>query len=371
MALVNQPRFRLSVFSVGPATFDSTSQRLRGVPFSENLADVIAMEETTMQRRARFVCLAGALVIGAGLYHAGTTRSGPARAVIQAAGQPPAAQVDAKADPAKQAVLANVRTFTDAFNKQDVAALLKLFADDCELTEHDGTTIRGLKELEEQLQDSFDADPKARLSVSVDFLRMVTPDVIVEEGKTMFYPDGTTLTAETDYQATHVKKGDRWLMSRVRTFNREVLSPYDQLRELEWLVGEWVDESSDSLVETKYHWDANKVFLLQEFSIRVKGQRVLSGNQRIGRDPLTKQIKAWVFDSEGGYAESLWSAVDDSWVIKATGVRADGKVVTVTNQLTQIGKDRMRFESIDRIVGEERMPGLTAVVVRKPPQATR
>jgi uncharacterized protein (TIGR02246 family) len=283
--------------------------------------------------------------------------------------QEPAAKAagNQESDAAKQAVMANVRTFTEAFNRRDVPAILKLFAKDCELTESDGTTVRGLKELEEELKETFEDDPDAKISVSVDSLQQVAPDVIIEEGKTEFFPDGKTLTAETDYQATHVKKGDRWLMTRVRSFNREVLHPYDLLRELEWLVGDWIDESSDSLVESSYQWDDNKTFLLQKFSIRVNGQRILSGTQRIGRDPLSKQIKSWVFDSEGGYAESLWSNVDDSWVIKGKGVRADGKVVTVTNQLTQLGKDRMSFESVDRIVGEERMPNLAVIVVRKPP----
>jgi uncharacterized protein (TIGR02246 family) len=298
---------------------------------------------------------------------------GPARIPSAATQDEPAAGPRPSAAPAKdeQAVLKNVQAFTDAFNSRDVAAILKLFAEDCELTEHDGTTLRGLQELEEELKDAFEADPQARISVSVDLLRSETPDVIIEAGKTTFFPDGKTLTAETQYEATHVKKNGRWLMSRVRSFNRVVLSPYDQLRELEWLVGDWIDESSDSLVEASYRWDASKAFLLQDFTVRVKGQKVLSGTQRIGRDPLTKQIKAWVFDSEGGYAESLWSRVDDSWVISAKGVRADGKVVTVTNQLTQLGKDRMRFESADRIVAEERMPNLAVVAVRKPPQPGR
>jgi hypothetical protein len=120
------------------------------------------------------------------------------------------------------------------------------------------------------------------------------------------------------------------------SFNRVVLSPYDSLRELEWLIGDWVNEDEDSVVESSYRWDTNKAFLLNDFSIRVKGKKVLTGTQRIGRDPLTKQIKAWVFDSEGGNAESLWSSLDDGWIMKAKGVRSDGKVVTVTNQLTEM-----------------------------------
>jgi uncharacterized protein (TIGR02246 family) len=264
-----------------------------------------------------------------------------------------------------------VQKFTEAFNRRDVMSLLKLFAEDCELTEADGTEIHGLEELEEQLKEAFENDPDSKISVSIDSLHMVTPDVVIEEGKTTFFPDGKTLTAETEYQATHVKKGNRWLMTRVRSFNRVVLSPYDQLRELEWLVGDWIDESSDSLVEATYKWDENKAFLLQDFKVKVKGTKVLSGTQRIGYDASSKQIRAWVFDSEGGHAESLWSPVDESWVIKAKGVRSDGTIVTVTNQLTQLGKDRVLFESADRIVGDERMPNMSVVVVRKPPQAKR
>ncbi len=326
-----------------------------------------------MKRRVSFLVILGTAVLGLVIYERGTAcpRGNRLFAQVVAQAQPEEKAGPNRANDAKQAVLANVRAFTEAFNRRDVAALLKLFADDCDLTEADGTAIHGLKELEAELKESFEDDPDERISVSVDSLIQVTPDVIIEEGKTTFFPDGKTLTAETDYQATHVKKGDRWLMTRVRSFNRVVLSPYDTLRDLEWLVGDWVDEGSDSLIESSYRWDANKAFLLQDFSVKLHGQKVLTGTQRIGRDPLSKQIKGWVFDSEGGYAENLWSSVDDSWVIKAQGVRSDGKVLTVTNQITQLGKDRMRFESVDRIVGDERRPNMSAIVVRKPPQTKR
>jgi uncharacterized protein (TIGR02246 family) len=328
-----------------------------------------------MRHRANYLFLAAAAVLGLVLLGDGSACRFGRRIVAQpVAIQQPAAKEAAQEpdDPAKKAVLANVRTFIDAFNRHDVKTLLTLFADDCVLTEHDGSTIRGLKELEEELKETFENEPAARLSADVESLQLVAPNVIIEEGKTTYFPDGKTLTAETDYQATHVKKGDRWVMARVKSYNRIVLSPYDLLRELEWLVGDWIDESPDSLVESSYRWDANKMFLLNDFTVRVKGRKVLSGTQRIGRDPLSKQIKSWVFDSDGGYTESLWSSPeDDTWVIKAKGVRADGKVVTMTNQLTHLGKDRFRYDSVDRIAGEERMPDFSAIAVRKPPAVKR
>jgi uncharacterized protein (TIGR02246 family) len=294
--------------------------------------------------------------------------------VIQAAPsapEVPVAQAPAKdgQDAVKQTILANVKSYMEAYNRQDVKAILALFTDDCEAVESDGTVVHGLKELEADLKDEFADEPKAKISVEVDSIRLITNDVAIETGKTTYYPDGKTVTAESTYQVTHVKKGDRWLMSQARSISREVLSPYDRLRDLEWLVGDWVDEGEDSLIESSYRWDLNKAFLLQDFTIRVNGRDALKGIQRIGWDPLTKQIKSWVFDSEGGHAESVWNEVDDSWIIKAKGVRLDGKVVTMTNQLTQLGKDRMKFESVDRIIGEERMPTMSAIAVRRPPAA--
>jgi uncharacterized protein (TIGR02246 family) len=325
-----------------------------------------------MKPHARYVILAGAAVLGLAVFLDSEACSFRRRFVAQtvAVVQPEAKDAKGKLDPAKEAVMANVRAFAEGFNRQDVKAILKLYTEDCVLTEADGDTIRGLKELEAELTETFQNEPKARISVAVESLQVVTPDVIIEEGKTTYYPDGKTLTAETSYEVTHVKRGGQWLMKRARSFNRVVLSPYDDLRELEWLVGDWIDEGDDGVViEASYHWDVNKVFLLNKFSIRANGQKILTGTQRIGRDPLSKQIKAWVFDSEGGYAESLWSSVDDSWIAVVKGVRTDGKVVTMTNRYTPLGKDRFRFDSVDRIVGEERMPNLSNISVRKPPEA--
>jgi len=329
-----------------------------------------------MRHRVSFLLFAGGVLVVLMLFMEGTTWSMCRRffaqpVALQAAEQAQPGKAAGKDDPAKEAVMANVRAFADAYNRRDIKSILGLFAEDCVLTEADGTTLNGLKELEKELSEAFKEDPDSRLSISVDSLQVVAPDVIIEEGKTTFFPDGKTLVAETDYQATHVKRGGRWLMTRVRSFNRVVLSPYDSLRELEWLIGDWVNEDEESAVEASYRWDMNKAFIVNDFSVRIKGKKVLAGTQRIGRDPLTKQIKAWVFDSDGGYAESLWSSVDDGWVMKAKGVRSDGKVVTVTNQMTQLAKDRFRFEAADRIVGDERLPNVVFISVRKPPESKK
>ena len=48
---------------------------------------------------------------------------------------------------------------------------------------------------------------------------------------------------------------------------------------------------------------------------------MLSGTQRIGWDPLKRQFKTWIFDSEGGHGEGYYTRNGDQWVVKTEGVR--------------------------------------------------
>ena len=83
-------------------------------------------------------------------------------------------------------------------------------------------------------------------------------------------------------------------------------------------------ESDDAIVSTTCKWADGGHFLVRDFSIQTKGKAVLSGTQRIGWDPLKKQFKTWIFDSEGGHAEGYWTRNGDQWTIKLEGVRQDG-----------------------------------------------
>ncbi len=125
------------------------------------------------------------------------------------------------------------------------------------------------------------------------------------------------------------------------------------------------------MVNTSVAWTDNGSFLLRSFDVRVKGKPALTGTQRIGWDPLTKQLKSWVFDSNGGHGEGLWMRSGDQWIVKATGVRSDGRVATATQVLTRVSKDTLRWKSIDRTIGSEISGDIDEIVmVRKPPQPT-
>jgi hypothetical protein len=229
--------------------------------------------------------------------------------------------------------------------------------------------VNGRDEIQQSFEDTFAASPKVAVSVVVDSIRFLTPDVAVEEGSTNLFPDGETLTSQGRYTVLHLKKDERWQMQSVRVVKEESLSAYGELQPLEWLVGEWIDEGRSETVESKFHWDENKSFLLQDFQVIRDGAVVLKGTQRIGWDPQAKQIRSWIFDSAGGFGEAVWIPVGDDWVCKAKGILVDGSSASATRTLTRASPDRVIWTSTDRLGGDERLPDLTVVMVRKPPQA--
>ena len=137
---------------------------------------------------------------------------------------------------------------------------------------------------------------------------------------------------------------------------------------LRFRSGEWVDDGGSTVVASSCRWSEDGNFLLQDFKLQVNGRNAMNVSQRIGWDPVAKGIHSWVFDSEGGFGESVWTRDEAAWLVKATGVRPDGTTASATNVLTPIGTDGYVWRSTDRVVAGETQPDMEVRVVRKPPQ---
>jgi hypothetical protein len=172
------------------------------------------------------------------------------------------------------------------------------------------------------------------------------------------------------YTVVHVKEEGGWRMASARDLPDEAALAEEEVKQLEWLIGDWIDESPTALVATSYRWADDHRTILSEFRIQVAGRPAMTGTQRIGWDPLKKTLHSWVFDSAGGSAEGVWTQNGNQWIIKLNGVTHDGKPATATNVITRVAKHRMTWQSRDRIVGGEVMPDVEPIIiVRKPPKA--
>jgi uncharacterized protein (TIGR02246 family) len=258
-------------------------------------------------------------------------------------------------------------SFVKAYNEKDAKALGALFTPDAEVEDDDGEVTRGRDAIVGRFAGIFKQSGGERLAVDTDSLRFLGTDIAIEEGTASLSTGADTPPQTNRYSVFYARQDGRWLHARIRDESPDD-DPHEQLKELEWMLGEWVNEDDDAVVHTTCRWSDDGNFLLREFEVDVEGSIALSGTQRIGWDGQRKQFRSWVFDDRGGFAEGLMSRDGDRWVIKSSGVRSDGQSVSVTSAITVLGKDRLAWEMFDRTLGGNAVPGTDRfTVVRNAP----
>jgi uncharacterized protein (TIGR02246 family) len=289
--------------------------------------------------------------------------------------QPPAAASQPATAGANQPVqseqYAAIRAFDAGyvreFNIGDCKALAARFTEDAEVVEADGSRYEGRNLIEERLRDSLTASPGARMELQIESIRLLSPDAAKEEGRTVVTPTKGAPVARR-YLVLLVRRADRWLISSIHEEPDPQVPPHERLKELEWMLGEWVDEGPDSHVRVSCRWSEDENFLLRSFAVKMQGRPAMTVSQRIGWDPVAQQIRSWEFDSQGGFGEGRWGRDGERWVIKYTAVRAEGTTVSATNTMTHVRPDLVRWTSTDRVFGAEAVPDAQAyVLVRVPP----
>ncbi len=269
----------------------------------------------------------------------------------------------------ERAIKAVANEFTRAFNAGDARAIANLFAADAELIDETGAMIQGRAAIQDYYSNLFAERKGATIEISMRSLRFLGLDTAKETGQTRVKPAASEPESYRDYTVLYIKQNGRWMYSSVHEEHPSSLAHNDRLKELDWLVGEWVDETSDSVIYSTCRWSDDRNFLLRDFIIHVQGKPVMTVNQRIGWDPATKQIKSWVFDSDGGYGDSLWARDGDQWIIKSNGILTDGRAATATHTLTRTGPNSARWATTHRTLGSQVIPDhRESVMVRRPPQ---
>jgi len=268
----------------------------------------------------------------------------------------------------EQALRAMLRSYQEAFNRHDAAKVAEHWADNAEYQSDAGESVTGRAAIQEVFAGKFAAEPDARLQSKLNRIRFVAPNVAIIEGEA-FVAGIEELTDATHFRAIVVQQDGAWKINEVT----EVGAPtetvgrhYEQLKELEWMVGEWVDESDVSTAETVCQWAKNKNFLTRSFKVSAPGVETLEGTQVIGWDPVAGTIRSWVFDSDGGFMQATWTRSGNTWTVQSEGYLEDGTTVSSVQVYTQIDHDSFRWRSFGRRVGNEFAPNIPeTLVVRK------
>lgn len=265
------------------------------------------------------------------------------------------------------AIRKTVDAYVSSFNNGDAKALAAMWTPEAVYTNpQSGAQASGREAIEKQFADIF-ADKKARpkLEASTTSIDFVSPGVAIEHGTaTLVYPNQAP--EESDYTAVYVKREGKWLVDRIK--EETVPAPpsnYEHLKELEWLVGSWSDQDEHATVVTQCHWAKNNNFLVRSFAVQVGDRVDMSGMQIIGWDPSSKQIRSWVFDSDGSFGQGHWKKKGDRWYTHQSGVLADGRKTSSVNVLTRIDDNTATVQAIDRTVDGELLPNIDEVQITK------
>jgi uncharacterized protein (TIGR02246 family) len=282
----------------------------------------------------------------------------------------PAKGVDSKAE--ELAIRQLTDNFVKAFNAGKAEDLVGLFDDRAELADDSGTIHTGSTEIKDIFSRFFKRFPGATSTMTSDSIRLVGASLAIEDGQRVVLAQNGQAKAAMRYTLVLLKQKGQWkIVSARESEDESALTPHDRLQPLAWLVGDWVDEGSDAVVSILCRWSDDKNFLLVDFNAKMQGKPGMKSNQRIGWDPLAGKVKSWVFDSDGGYGDGVWTQVENRWVIKSSAVMPDGMTGSATIILEPNGKDGYVMKGFDRIRGDNAEPDFEITIARKPPEPAK
>ena len=269
------------------------------------------------------------------------------------------------ADEPDAEIRASVEAYVTAFNAADADAVAACWSTKGEWVTPSGQRIVGQDAIRSEMQAYFAEGETPRIQIENLRIRQLAPTVAVEEGRARVMRRGE-LPEESTYIAIHVKEKAGWRIESVRETQIPTKpSNFTHLKDLEWMIGTWVDEGNGSTITTKCQWTKNRNFLTRSFAVNVADKLTLEGTQVVGWDPLRQQIRSWVFDSNGGFAEGTWSRDGNRWLIKSLHTTGEGLRASSINIITKIDNERFQWESTGREIDGELQPSIDPVVVRR------
>jgi uncharacterized protein (TIGR02246 family) len=275
------------------------------------------------------------------------------------------APADGDVSPDEATIRSNIDKYVESYNRRDTQSMANMWSPEAIYTDpRTGEGVMGRDAIKNLFDEIFAGEEDAKLAVTVESIDFVSPNVAIEKGAAVVtYSDHPA--EETTYTAVHMKRDGQWVLDRVSEEEIPMPSPsnYEHLKSLEWMVGTWIDEDENTVIETDCDWTRNKNFMTRSFTMVTRDGVELSGMQIVGWDAVNNQIRSWVFDSNGGFGEGVWTADGDNWTIESTGSLPDGRKTSATNLLKKIDDDSYTWQSINRVADGELQPNVDEVLI--------
>jgi hypothetical protein len=130
-----------------------------------------------------------------------------------------------------------------------------------------GEKAVGHEAIAKQLDHEF-AGPNANDSRSTSIRSISSPNVAVRRARPKSHTEKAN--GEIEYTAVHVKRRQVAFGSVSEV---EELTPppsnYEHLKELDWMIGSWIDKDDNATIQTDCEWTKNRNFMTRSFAVAV------------------------------------------------------------------------------------------------------
>lgn len=262
-----------------------------------------------------------------------------------------------------------VADYAKAWNAGNVEALNRIWTENGELIDAQGVSVDRKTLMTNRLAKSDGARPV--LSIDLEKVRLLEPNVAMVEGESKLAAPGGSVLQQTRFSGVLVKQDGAWrirLIRQLSTRGQRQESPDEPLKEVAWMVGDWVGVGDGIRVYTSTKWDLDKRYIVSRFEYEPEGGAPYKAEVRAGWDPQTQAMTSWYFDSRGTISTTIWAKNGDHWLGSITGTRNDGEGFTGTLAITQLDNDSYLRTLTNVKVGSETMPDQEVHVFRVPEQ---
>ncbi len=284
--------------------------------------------------------------------------------LIVAVGSVPTSAQDSARESQIESVREAATAYLKALEEGDRVALLDAWTPEGSYVDAAGRAQQARTLIEAEFAEG--AAPQRRIgSLADETFRLVTPDVVIQDGITLHLAAPGQPTPKSRHTAVWVQRDGRWLLDSVRESVIPLPPRNSRLAELDWLLGNFAgltDEGSYLVITSALSDDGN--FILREFVIRSPNASRHTISQRIGWDPITNGFRSWTFDSEGGYGVGTWKRQADCWIVSNSGVTSEGQRSAATALYTSITEEGFLLEIEGAMLDNESQPDLKVKVER-------
>ncbi len=261
------------------------------------------------------------------------------------------------------AIQAAIQSYVDAFNAKNAEKLVSHWSEDGVYTSRStGEQVVGREAMAKEFATMLAGESVPKLAVVTDSIEFISPNVALERG-TATVTSGDNEPVESTYRVVYVKRDGQWLIDRV-TEDEIVIeaSHRDELQDLQWLVGQWNHQSDSFAVDIDCQWTTKQNFISRKYTVTNDDGVESSGLQIIGWDPNQKQVRSWLFDSDGGFVKGVWNKKDDRWVVQNVATLTDGGSGSYTSIFRPMDDGTYTWQKINRVVEGEILPNIDEIV---------